>query len=464
MRTLYFRVFLITMAVIFAGAMLGFLLSNIYYHAKLKPFNDEKLVGIAEQMKQFVERVPEDMDAYLHNAAALGYEIYLTNGEGDERYYGREFREKDLGGRAIEQVLGGQTYHGVAEFPGQPFISGFFDNALSNTVGVPLHIGQGSYAMFMRPDVILQFGELRIFFALIGLLAVAICVLLFLFSTRYLVQPIERLSEATKRIAHGNYNLKLPTARRDEIGQLARHFMTMSGELERVDQARQQFVSNVSHEIQSPLTSIQGFAQLLAKRELPVEEREHYASVIEEESRHLSRLSKQLLLLSSLEQSNEAIGKERISLRGHIRQAVQVLQWQLEEKELSLRMSVPETIQLYGDDVLLMQVWMNLLGNAVNHLPSGRSIHIQAEQRDDDVVVHIHDTGDGIPTEHLPFLFDRFYRVDRARERSSGSTGLGLAIVQKIVRLHDGTVEVSSSPEGTVFTVTLPGQKQHGSD
>ncbi|MBB6021148.1 signal transduction histidine kinase [Paenibacillus sp. JGP012] len=458
MRTLYVRIFLITVAVIIVSSMLGFFFSNIYYHAKLKDFNDEKLVGIAMDMKEFAEEQskPDTVERYLHNAAALGYEIYVTDGQGSDQFYGREFREKDLDPQAVRQVLGGKVYHGVAEFPSQPFITGFFDNQLSNTVGVPLQVGDARYAMFMRPDVILQFGELRIFFALIGALTVGISVLIFLFSTRYLVNPIERLSEATKRIAQGNYNLKLNTARRDEIGQLAQHFMTMSRELERVDQARQQFVSNVSHEIQSPLTSIQGFAQLVADRELPEQEREHYASIIEEESRHLSLLSKQLLLLSSLEQGHEDLTRTTFSLRAQFRQAVQVLQWQLEDKELLLRMSVPESITLTGNEVLLMQVWMNLLGNAVQHLPRGRSIEIRAEQTETACVVHIQDTGDGIAAEHLPFLFDRFYRVDHARERSSGGTGLGLAIVQKIIRLHHGTVEVSSSAEGTVFTLTLP--------
>ncbi|MBR2566566.1 MAG: HAMP domain-containing histidine kinase [Paenibacillus sp.] len=458
MRTLYVRVFLITIAVIIVSSVLGFLFSNIYYHAKLKAFNDEKLVGIAMDMKQFAEEQPDTMERYLNNAASLGYEIYVTDGQGHEQFYGREFREKDLDKQAVELVLGGEVYHGVAQFPSKPFVTGFFDNQLSNTVGVPLQVGGTHYAMFMRPDVILQFGELRIFFALIWALTVGVSVLIFLFSTRYLVNPIERLSEATKRIAQGNYKVKLNTARRDEIGQLAQHFMTMSRELERVDQARQQFVSNVSHEIQSPLTSIQGFAQLVADRELSEQEREHYASIIEKESRHLSLLSKQLLVLSSLEQGHDDMTptETTFSLRGQFRQAVQVLQWQLEEKELLLRMSVPESIQITGNEVLLMQVWMNLLGNAVQHLPKGRNIEIRAEQTDTACVVHISDTGDGIPEEHLPFLFDRFYRVDQARERSSGGTGLGLAIVQKIIRIHRGTIEVSSSSEGTTFKITLP--------
>ncbi|WP_127531639.1 sensor histidine kinase [Paenibacillus kobensis] len=458
MKSLYFRVLLTTIAVILASSMLGFLFSNMYYHAKLKPFNDEKLMNIAVQMKQFAEKETEtdDAEAYLRNAAALGYQIYITDGQGDDRYYGHEFRARDLADSTVASVISGELYHGVARFPNKPFISGFFENSLSNTVGMPIQLNNRNYALFIRPDVILQFGELRIFFALIGLLAVVISVLIFLLSTRYLVKPIVRLSEATQRVAQGNYNLELPIRRRDEIGQLAEHFTSMSRELERVDQARQQFVSNVSHEIQSPLTSIQGFAKVLSERDLPTEEREHYASVIEQESRHLSLLSKQLLLLSSLEQGNEALNKQTFSLRDHIRQTVQVLQWKIEEKELLLKISVPDSIMLNGDEVLLMQVWMNLLSNAVHHIPSGSSIEIRAEQTNSQCVISIRDTGPGIASEHLPFLFDRFYRADRARERSSGRTGLGLAIVRKIVQIHDGSIEVASSPSGTVFTVTLP--------
>lgn len=456
MRSLYFRVFIITVAVIFASSILGFLLSNTYYHVKLKPYNDEKLVAIAEQMKQYVEQAPSSLDSYLHNAAALGYEVYLTDGQGDDRFYGREFRVKDLDGQARGMVLGGGVYHGVAQFPNNWFVSGFFDNRLKNTVGVPVQIHNQMYALFLRPDVILQFGELRMFFALIVLLTIVISILLFLISTRYLVKPITRLSDATKQIAQGNYYLRLPTHRRDEIGQLAGHFMIMSRELERVDQSRQQFVSNVSHEIQSPLTSIQGFAKVLAERDLPQEDRERYSAIIEEESRHLSLLGKQLLLLSSLEQGQEALTKVTFSLRSQIRQAVQVLHWQLEEKELSLKISVPESIKIHGDEVLLMQVWMNLLSNAVHHIPIGRAIDIRAEQTNSQCLVYIRDSGNGIAPEHQPFIFDRFYRVDAARERSSGRTGLGLAIVKKIVQIHGGHIEVESSNEGTLFTVALP--------
>ncbi|RTE09044.1 sensor histidine kinase [Paenibacillus whitsoniae] len=457
MKSLYVRVLFMTLAVILLSSMLGFLLSNIYYHVKLKPFNDTKLIGIATQMSQFLEQNPAEMDRYLDNAAALGYEIYVTDGQGDQRFYGRTFREHDLAATAVAEVLQGGAYHGVSQFPNKLYISGFFENTLSNTVGVPVVRGGHTYALFVRPDVLLQFGELRTFFALIFALTIAISVLCFLLSTRYLVKPITRLSEATKRIAQGNYNLKLPDKRKDEIGQLAGHFMTMSRELERIEEARQQFVANVSHEIQSPLTSMQGFAHILAERELPSEEREHYAKIIETETKHLSMLGKQLLTLSSLEQGIEAMNKAVYPLRAQLRQAVQVMQWQLDEKELFLKLAVPETVTVYGDEVLLMQVWMNVIGNAIQHIPAGSSIEISAESGKAEIVVEIRDTGEGIAPEHVPFLFDRFYRVDRARERASGRTGLGLAIVKKIVGLHGGDITVHSIlGEGTTFRIELP--------
>lgn len=126
MKSLYSRVFLITLAVIMVSSIIGFLGSNMYYHVKLKPYNDEKLIGIAEQMKQYAEKQPDDIDRYLQNAAALGYQVFLTDVQGSNTFYGREFREHDLDDHLKELVLGGHLYHGVADFPNKPFISGFF--------------------------------------------------------------------------------------------------------------------------------------------------------------------------------------------------------------------------------------------------------------------------------------------------------------------------------------------------
>lgn len=456
MRSLYSRVFLTTVAVILISSLLGFFAANFYYHVKLKPFNDDKLMNIATQIKHYLETDPVSLDDYMPHTAALGYQFYLTDGAAYTQQWGNPFRQSDLPSEAVEAVLRGEPYHGVRDFPNKPFLSGFFDNQLRNTVGLSISRDNHVYALFLRPDVNLQFGELRIFFALIIALTIAFSIMLFLISTRYIVQPITRLSMATKRIAQGHFNLDLPRGRRDEIGQLTSSFVTMGQELGRIEQSRQQFVSNVTHEIQSPLTSIQGFAKVLSEPDLSADDRMHYASIIEEESRRLSQLSKQLLLLSSLESGAEQLNRKPITLQEQIRQAAQVLQWQIEEKALLLQIAVPPTLVVHGDEVLLMQVWMNLLGNAVQYIPEGRSIRIVAEQRGTQVTIIVQDSGDGIAQEHLPHLFDRFYRVDEARDRNSAHAGLGLSIVRIIIQLHDGSIEVASSADGTCFTITLP--------
>lgn len=457
MRSLYFRVFLITLYTILISSFLGFYVANVYYHWSLKPYQDEKLFGTLLHVKGHIESHPEAMGDTLRASAELGYQLYAYDEAGNDLYYGRDFAKKDLTGEVKAQVLEGGQYHGIAEFPNKAFSSGYFDNTLSNTVGVQVTAGADKYALFLRHDSNVHFDELRTFFFFMFVLTVLFSVPYFMLSTRYLVQPIVQLKEATKRIAQGQYKLRLPTRRKDEIGELASHFQTMSMELERADQRTKEFVANVSHEIHSPLASIQGYADsLLGKESDPARVRE-YAAIIGQETRHLATLSRQLLLLSTLDHADQTTEKKSFPLQPQLRQTLQLLEWQLAEKEIAVRLMVPSGMQVHGDEVLLMQVWSNLLSNAVKYIPAGRAIQIQGHIEDGCSVIRISDTGDGIPEEHLPFIYDRFYRADKARERKSGSTGLGLSIVQRIVHQHGGTIGVESrSGAGTTFNVSLP--------
>lgn len=456
MKSLYVRMSILFCSVIVISSLLGFLVSNVYYQAAIKPQNDAKLTQMATRMQQFIEDHPDTVEEYLQSTASLGYKIYLSNDQGDVRFYGLPFRKNDLKEGELQKVLTGGIYHGVANFPSKAFITGFFDNQLSNTIGVPILVDGQTYAMFMRPDAEVQFGELRIFFAVLIAFTILFSLLFVLITVLHVVKPITRLTEATKKISKGRYDIKLYTARRDEIGQLASHFMIMSRELERTNQARQEFVANVSHEIESPLTSIQGFAHSLKDGTLPDPQRIEYLSIIEEESRRLSMLSKQLLTLSSLDYDENALDRKRFDLRAQLRQVVQIMEWRLTEKELAVRLNVGE-ITLEGDPNLLYQVWMNLVSNAVKYTPAGGSITLSARVSDHSCIVAVTDTGEGIPADQLPMIFDRFYKVDKARTRDSNSTGLGLAIAHKIIEAHGGSIEAASTPgAGTTFTVTLP--------
>ncbi|OMD28210.1 two-component sensor histidine kinase [Paenibacillus odorifer] len=456
MRSLYVRMCIVFCSVIVVSSLLGFLVSNIYYQAQIKSQNDTKLTGMAIEVQQFAESHPEAMEDYLRSIAKLGYKIYLTDAEGESRFYGKPFRKEDLDEQQLEKVLNGQIYHGVADFPDSAFITGFFDNQLRNSIGVPVKVNNETYALFMRPDAEVQFGELRVFFAVIIGFTVLFSLGFVMISVLHVVRPITRLTTATKRISKGRYDIKLNTWRRDEIGQLASHFMIMSRELERTNRARQEFVANVSHEIESPLTSIQGFAQALKDSTLPEDERLQYLNIIDQESHRLSLLSKQLLTLSSLDYDPNSIQKKSTDLRAQLRQVVQIMEWRLTEKQLAVRLNLAD-ISVLGDSNLLFQVWMNLLSNAIKYTPAEGSIMISAKLVEQNCIVSVSDTGEGISAEELPLIFDRFYKVDRARTHETHSSGLGLAISQKIVEAHNGTIEVTSTlGEGTTFTVTLP--------
>lgn len=456
MKSLYARMCIVFCSMIVVSFLLGFLLSNGYYHVKIKPQNDKKLTQMALNLQKFSEEHPNSIDEYLSNAASLGYRIYLTDNKGDERFFGNPFKSYDLKQEQLQHVLDGNIFHGVAEYKANLFITGFFDSEIENAIGVPVQIEHRTFAMFMRPDANVQFGELRVFFALLLGAAVLFSFLFLMISILHIVRPISRLTVATQDIAKGKYNLRVQTRRRDEIGQLANSFTIMSQELERTERARQEFVANVSHEIESPLTSIQGFATTLKDQSITHDQRVYYLSIIEEESRRLSLLSKQLLTLSTLDYDSNSLHMKSFNLRAQIRQVAQIMEWKLTDKELFLKLSVPD-MNLYGDEDLLHQVWMNLISNAIKHTPAGGKVMIAAEVQDKHCIVTVSDTGEGIAEGDLPNIFDRFFKVDRVRTRESNGTGLGLSIVQKIVHAHNGSIQVASKlGEGTVFTVTLP--------
>ena len=457
MRTLYVRIIVTTMAIMIASAVIAFAATNIYYQHFLKPENDKKVTHIANNIISLYEKnKSESISDYLTAMTDLGYKFYLVKPDGTRQTFGAAFTSEKLEHEHIESVLNGGTYHGIANFPWKLFVTGFFDNELKNTVGVPIEIDGETHALFVRPNTMQQFGEMRIFLAVLLVLALFFSFLLVLASTRLIVKPIKKLTDATKKIAAGNYHVKLNVNRMDEIGRLATDFSKMSDSLKRTEERRQEFVSNVSHEIQSPLTSIQGFSQALREDELSGGMRERYLTIIENESKRLSGLSKQLLILSNLDQDGDKSDFIPFDVAQQLKEVISTMEWQWREKELTVQINAPPTI-VNGDPKLLQQVWVNLLTNAIRYTEAGGEITVQITSDKSEIHLTVGDTGIGIAEEDMAQLFDRFYKVDKARTRTENSTGLGLSIVKKIVELHEGTVFAESEPGmGSIFTVALP--------
>ncbi|MFA1818858.1 sensor histidine kinase [Virgibacillus oceani] len=349
----------------------------------------------------------------------------------------------------------------MKNFQRETFVTGFFANELSNTIGVPLEHENNMYAMFLRPDIKLLFNEMRVLFALLLGLSIFISILLVIFITKFLVKPIASLTKGTKSIADGNLEVNLDIDRNDELGELAESFNKMTDKLKHSEKMRNDFMNNVSHDIQSPLSNIKGYTDILenniSNKKAPDQQaNREYLHIIKEETERLSQLTDQLLLFSSLKNQEDILHKDQFNLTGELKKIIRNKQWKLDEKEIMISYSIPE-INVIGDENLLNEVWDNLLGNAIKYNQPGGSIEVSAEEGDSFISITFSDTGIGISSEEKKRIFERFYRADSSRTSRVKGSGLGLTIVLMIVELHHAGIEIDSKPgEGTSVSVSLP--------
>lgn len=269
-----------------------------------------------------------------------------------------------------------------------------------------------------------------------------------------IAKPIKAVSEATKKVAEGDFDIRLKVRGKDELAVLAQNFNIMTATLSRNDYIHRDFVSNVSHEFKTPIASIKGFGKLLKDPELSETQRQEYIDIIVDESDRLWKLSANVLKLSELENGVLGLKKEAFALDESIRRVVLLLQEKWEAKNIDLDIQLDE-ITYQGDQELMAQVIINLLTNAIHHSPVAGEIRIDLHATAKEITITIADSGKGISREDQEKIFDRFYKADQSR--STPGTGLGLTISQRIVGLHGGTIAVESTLEkGSTFFVRLP--------
>lgn len=229
-------------------------------------------------------------------------------------------------------------------------------------------------------------------------------------------------------------------------------------DFKRLELMRKDFVANVSHELKTPITSIRGFAEtLLDDQHVDEKTQHHFLSIIHEESDRIHRLIDDLLTLSQLERDSLILQKDLFDLGQLMKETKSLIDIQAKEKGIQLQVDVEEKVMFYADQQKIKQVLLNLLTNAISYTSTGGDVSIHLFHEDNIVTIKIKDTGIGIEERRIPRLFERFYRVDKARSRDTGGTGLGLAIVKHIVELHEGTVEVTSTVGvGTEFVLQFP--------
>ena len=284
--------------------------------------------------------------------------------------------------------------------------------------------------------------------------------IVFLVIADIIVKPLTRLTNAIKELSNGNYNVRVDNVGQDEISKLNQGFNQMARQLAKQDETRQKFISDISHEFQTPLTSIQGFANILKEEDLPKEQRVKYANIILYNSKRLPSLAKNMLQLTLLDREEIELELTNYSLVEQMNRVISTQENQAMEKNIEIVFEMPKKeIFIEGDEQRLEQVWTNIISNAIKYTNEGGLITITMKKNSKDIEISIEDTGIGMSKEVVSHIFERFYREDKARNVEGN--GLGLAIVKSIVDLHHGKIDILSQVDvGTNFIVRLPIEKQ----
>jgi heavy metal sensor kinase len=302
--------------------------------------------------------------------------------------------------------------------------------------------------------------RLRLMLLIFSPLAVAVLCFGGWFLTGFLLEPVVRITSAARRINAGNLSQRIHVEdTKDELAQLAETFNSMLARLEDSFNRTKQFTADASHELRTPLAILKGETEVALRwGKDPEELRQTLVSNLEEIDR-MGRIIEDLLLLAKSEAGELRLDIRDFSL-GDLLQDLYLQGKTLGEPkniDISLRLQVTEDIRLKGDQFQLHRLMLNLVNNGIKYTPENGRVEIRLAVKGSEALLAVADSGIGIAAEHLPHLFERFYRVDEARNRSVGGTGLGLAIVKSIAEAHEGRVEIESTPgKGSVFTVRLP--------
>jgi signal transduction histidine kinase len=300
------------------------------------------------------------------------------------------------------------------------------------------------------------FGPMQRYILWGGMIAAGIALAIaFLLSERILA-PVKALTSAAKRLGRGDFSQRVEVNDKSELGELASTFNSMTGDLERAERLRKNLVADVAHELRTPLTNLRGYLEALSDG--IVQPDAETIRSLNEEASLLSRLVDDLQELSLVEAGELRLIRQPEDISELINQAVTSARTQATSRGLSISVELPDNLPLLNIDAhRIRQVLRNLLTNAIAHTAKDGTITITARQEENLVKVAVSDTGEGIPAESLPNIFERFYRVDKSRSRATGGSGLGLTIAKRFVEAHGGSIEVQSElGKGSCFTFSLP--------
>jgi heavy metal sensor kinase len=277
------------------------------------------------------------------------------------------------------------------------------------------------------------------------------------FLARRALNPVDKIAQTAQQIEESDLSQRINVNTKDELGRLAATLNAMIARLEKAFQRQRQFTSDASHELRAPLAVIEAESSLALQKERPPSDYRQSLDTISQESKQMSSLIEQLLTLARADAGKEQWDFTEVNLGKLITNLSTDVEVLCQEKGLTFRLGQTQDLVVKGDQARLRELVMNLLDNAIRYTPAPGTVSVSLRHQGQMAVLAITDTGVGIPVEEIPFIFERFYRVDKSRSRTNGGTGLGLAICRHIVEAHGGKIEVESQVAvGSTFSVRLP--------
>ncbi|MBD5162944.1 MAG: HAMP domain-containing histidine kinase [Oscillibacter sp.] len=300
----------------------------------------------------------------------------------------------------------------------------------------------------------------RAFLGIFGMTAITVLLIAFVASATTAMQqtkPIRDMASAARKFAEGNFDARVhDTGREDEIGELIESFNAMADSLQKTEQQRREFIANISHELKTPMTTIAGYADGILDGVISPEEERQYLSIISDESRRLSRLVRRMLDVSQLQSMDLIKQKAPFDLSESMRRVLVSMEKKITSRGLDVDVEIPDDpVMVLGDNDLLTQVVYNLLENAAKFAAQGSTLFLGLEKKGEKAVVTVRNTGQTIPPEELPLLFERFHKSDRSRSEDKDGVGLGLYIVRTILEQHREKISAVSENGVTTFSFTV---------
>lgn len=457
------KLFLSTIALILLTLILSMLSVNFVFQRQFSNYLTHTTEATLEQLPTRLSSIylskggwdPQALDDLAHTLP-IGTEVLLNDPSGRQIATLINPMESMMhGGMAMGMGMGMSMGYSVQEWKTKTL-------TVSSPEGV-LAIALVRYpasARILNPEDISFVTAVFHSLLLAGALSLLIGALLSYWTSRRISSPLIRLTQAVHRVGEGNLDEHVAITTRDEVGQLASAFNTMTDNLKKQEHLRKQFTADIAHELRTPLTSIRSYIE--AFQDGVLEPDKENLKIINEEIERLVSLSSDLKDLNVAEIGALKPNFQSTDLGELLDKVVQKLYPLIQEKEILLDWKKPTSpLILQGDEHLLTRLFYNLIHNAYKYTEAKGQIQITFEDRSNEITLRIQDSGIGIPQEDLPYIFERFYRADKSRSRETGGTGIGLALVLQIVQLHHGTIQVESQlGQGSQFTVVLPNRKE----